>query len=1241
MSDHLEGDGSGAGAGAVAVPDESLVFTVESMKECFPEEIRKAFSVDRTTPFETDFQFFRLMEAVEWLKIRQKHVKKNTAKLALAELLNLKRVPKYATNAQSLIQGLESLGVELEEIMKDKLKAQEETGKLPPRLVRLEKKYELEGQEARMFRFCICVQASELIEHLIGQSHMHPGMLYTGGPSHRSQNSGMSLSNLLSVPPEAVLIFFGSQRKHVKDGLFHHLASISNSWTRPPDSVMNALLGFPLSASQFLEISQQAVVDVVSEEPSFAQSAAGKGKLQLQAGGTSPLEGGEGKDGDATDAVLGGLAALQRQQSGERQVDLFKILGQEVQREKTARQEAQAGGKGGQTDGEGIGGGPLPPPMGMQMPPGMPAFAVAAAVPPGVPPPDMTGIEPAPPAVSDLKAKEGQGVDVERTVAGTKAEEQGGEGLRGLKSIDDLERGEEDGEEGKKKGEGAEGEEESETLKEYKTDLEFLQDSFHVVNLMVRVAGLRRLLESSQNASGTDEEEGQEEWDYDGMGGFGGLPMGGRAPPRDRKNIEQKRRADEASASQKLRALQKKQESRLQLTAAKSKGSWQPRLQRLCVALRLSTFERCVILSLVGSAIAPEQMSFLRHGGMMMGMGSPRGGRRTSGMSVGTLLSLFCASLDEQIRSRRFFYKSATLIREGVVSLNQPVFTGDLLEASVEVDRRLLDFVVGLDTEFSELVEGSHLYAPTTSIADVVLPEDQKNLVIETVSSFDNFKLAQKNLELEKKMSYGTGMTLLFWGPSGTGKTMLANALASRLGKKILLINFPNLGDNSAGAIVKMVFREAKINDAVVFFDECEAIFMTRERFPMAVNTVLTELERHDGLSILATNRPHDLDEAMHRRITLAVEFKKPDHLLRERIWGALRPPKLRLSDNVNLPELALQYELTGGFIKNAWLSALNFAVAREGVDPVVSHADLKKGAAHQLRGSLSLVDFDRRVVPTRGIEDVILPKDLRERLLEIVSFEKSQAILYGQWGFSKQHGDTKGTAALFHGPPGTGKTMAAEAIGYDLGKPLKMVNVGQLMSKWVGETGKNIEAVFNEAKAVGAVLVFDEAEGLFGARQQDTGASSGRHDTLNVGLLLHHIETFAGVTIVVTNFVQAIDSAFLRRFKFVLEFPQPDAQLRGRLWRLLLPAETPTAPDVNFEDLGRRFDFSGGSIKSAIFRAAARAALRKEPSERLIKMADLTAAAEEEVKKDHGKRNEAAMRSMFCLIYGCLVQCV
>jgi len=296
--------------------------------------------------------------------------------------------------------------------------------------------------------------------------------------------------------------------------------------------------------------------------------------------------------------------------------------------------------------------------------------------------------------------------------------------------------------------------------------------------------------------------------------------------------------------------------------------------------------------------------------------------------------------------------------------------------------------------------------------------------------------------------------------------------------------------------------------------------------------------------------------------------------------------------------------------------------VARKG--DKVTQKDLQQAADEQVVGRLSLSDFDRKVTPTCGLDAVVASEEIKKCLSEIVNHNKAQSVLFSQWGFGKQHRSNRGVSAMFCGPPGTGKTMAAEAIGFDLGRPLKVVNVAELMSKWVGETGKNIEAVFASAKREDAVLVFDEAEGLFGARGGDS--STGRHDSLNVGLLLQFIENFSGMCIVITNLKEHIDEAFFRRFRFVLNFEKPTRDLRLKLWQSVIPKECPLDKNVRFGTLADRYETTGGQVKSIVLRAATRAALRSDPALRMLTMDDLERSCAEEFEKDGSSKDKSTM---------------
>lgn len=263
---------------------------------------------------------------------------------------------------------------------------------------------------------------------------------------------------------------------------------------------------------------------------------------------------------------------------------------------------------------------------------------------------------------------------------------------------------------------------------------------------------------------------------------------------------------------------------------------------------------------------------------------------------------------------------------------------------------------------------------------------------------------------------------------------------------------------------------------------------------------------------------------------------------------------------------------------------------------------------------------------PTYRIQVIATPR-VTESLKNIVQHTKAQSVLFGQWGFGKIHRAPAGVSALFTGPPGTGKTMAAEAIGFDLGSPLIVVNSAELVNKYVGETGKNIEAIFTEAQSKDAVLVFDEGEGLFGTRQEGSDSVS-RHDTINVGLLLQHMENFTGVCIVVTNQKAAIDEAFFRRFHYVLNFEPPSMRQREELWKSIVPDDCPLGGDVSFSSLANKYELCGGGIKSAVLRGATRAALRLDESDCLITMKDLEDACEEEVSK--GSNSASAYRALY-----------
>jgi SpoVK/Ycf46/Vps4 family AAA+-type ATPase len=286
----------------------------------------------------------------------------------------------------------------------------------------------------------------------------------------------------------------------------------------------------------------------------------------------------------------------------------------------------------------------------------------------------------------------------------------------------------------------------------------------------------------------------------------------------------------------------------------------------------------------------------------------------------------------------------------------------------------------------------------------------------------------------------------------------------------------------------------------------------------------------------------------------------------------------------------AERYRLTPGIIRSAATAATRRNEARGGLTTRGGlAAELTGPDLHDaVRGVLDakLTTLGTRLAWRQTWDDLVLPDDAVDDIVEFVSRVRHRRLVYETWGMARKVAKGMGLSALFSGPPGTGKTMVAGLIAQELGLDLYQIDLSKVVSKWIGETEKNLGELFDAAEAGHALLLFDEADSLFAKRTQ-VNTSNDRYANLEVNYLLQRLEAFTGIVILTTNHDTTIDDAFRRRLSLRIEFAMPAPPERERIWRAMLTEGPALAPDLDLASLAHRFEMSGGYIRNAALRAA------------------------------------------------------
>ena len=550
--------------------------------------------------------------------------------------------------------------------------------------------------------------------------------------------------------------------------------------------------------------------------------------------------------------------------------------------------------------------------------------------------------------------------------------------------------------------------------------------------------------------------------------------------------------------------------------------------------------------------------------------------------SVDLVLNLLSPSFQAKLAARGRFVPSAPLLKHHLLHLfddpthHQP----PLLSKYLKADERVVNYLLDSDELDARLLPYARHTVPQTRLEDLLLPADVKR------------RLARLTREKRTKgPSAGSGrsegLIFYFQGPYGVGKQTTAEALCRELGMGLLTVDGERLLNAQEKEVafettVRLAAREALLQGAALYWDGFDALLADDKRAWR--EALVHKLEGRRGLTFLAGDATWEPVDALHELPFVRIEFPRPTYAERVQLWAVSLDGSTPRGADVDLRALANKFRFSGGQIRDAAATAHNLARWRDPENGQVTMADLY--AASRLQSNRKLAALALKITPHYTWDDIVLPPDRMQQLHETCNHVKHRAQVYDEWGFDRKLSLGKGLNVLFAGPSGTGKTMAAEIMAHELGLDLYKIDLSTVVSKYIGETEKNLASIFAEAETSNAILFFDEADALFGKRSE-VKDSHDRYANIEISYLLQKMEEYEGITILATNLRKNMDDAFVRRMAFTVPFPFPEEEDRLRIWERIWPSETPRVDDLDLPFMARQFKLTGGNIKNVALAAA------------------------------------------------------
>lgn len=585
------------------------------------------------------------------------------------------------------------------------------------------------------------------------------------------------------------------------------------------------------------------------------------------------------------------------------------------------------------------------------------------------------------------------------------------------------------------------------------------------------------------------------------------------------------------------------------------------RFNILCEKLSLSDFESfCVLLAMACEYDKKYERTFE--------VIQENIGNATKGLAI-SLYELVRELEEEEVAS--ILNDTSCLFDYLFLKENNVEEKGSKLSETIYIRKQVMNYLMGHDVFVEELEEKIFYFDKKDTCPQSIILKDKIEKVCQMVEHID---ILEENAIIN------------IFGERGIGKKLIVKNVAFALDFSVLFISLKEILSKSKKEIkqfINQILLEAVLREAVLcFFDMNESEEKNLEYMLKLVD------DKVSLFFLLSVERMKNYESLYKEKICIEIEpLSIANRIV---LWKEISEGFL-LSEDVDMYLNANKYNLNAVGIKNV----LNTAKLHSYYEGRMSIKQEDIIAAIKQQNVNPLGEYATLINAVFTWDDLVVDEDQKYQMQLLCNQLKYKSVVEEEWGFKGKMPYGKGICAMFYGSPGTGKTMAVQVIANELGMDLYRIDISQMVSKYIGETEKNITNLFKKAKNINALLFFDEADALF-AKRSEVKDSHDRHANTETAHLLQKLEEYDGISILATNYSNNIDDAFKRRIKFIVHFSFPTPEIRYKIWTSILPKKAKVREDINFKFFADQFELSGSNIKEILLNAAYIAASKQKP---------------------------------------------